>query len=150
MKYIVLGIAVIVVFASCQSESKRKSDANKENTETPQVKQADTTGEAIKETSADKGKLGQIERGMTSEEVKALAGEPDRIDQLNANPGSKVEDWFYGKNQKVRFVRDVVNRVVFDLEKEAKLLKEIIKAKQAGNTEKAKSLMEELESLDSK
>jgi len=60
----------------------------------------------------------------------------------------KTEDWYYGDNQKVRMIRDKVNRVAYDIKAETEVIKQLLEAKKAGDIEREKELIEKLKNND--
>jgi hypothetical protein len=85
-----------------------------------------------------------LKLGMTADTVKALLGEPSRIDTVSKRP--ETLEWWYGENQKVHLLRGQVTRVIEDVAKEQALLRQIVKAREQGNETEVTRLMDELTS----
>ena len=146
MRSLLPSIILLFFLIGCGSTS--------ENTETAgQANEEPATGQQVEKESPDRrkkdfGKIEKVEVGMTGEQVTEIMGEPTRVETLNAKEESKTEDWYYGDNQKVRLVRNVVNRASYDIKGETETIKELLKAKNEGDTEREKELIEKLKNND--
>lgn len=85
-----------------------------------------------------------LKLGMVADSVKALLGEPSKIDTVSKRP--ETLEWWYGENQKVHFIRGQVTRVIEDVAKEQAILREIVKARERGDEAELTRLMDELTS----
>jgi hypothetical protein len=84
----------------------------------------------------------QLQIGMPSDSVKALLGEPSKIDTVSRKP-EKME-WWYGNDQKVEIRKGQVDRLTVDIAKEQDMLKQLMEAGKDRNDAEVNRLMEEL------
>ena len=141
--------SVFFFLIACNSSSeKTEPDAGTQPTKEEPAIEKQVENEVSEETKKEIGKIGKVKSGMSEEEVIEIMGEPTSVETLNAYEQTKAEDWFYGDNQKIRLIRGVVNRVSHNIEGENAIIKELIEAKQAGDAEKEKELLEKLANSD--
>src|SRR5687767_11996602 len=66
---------------------------------------------------AEKTDISKVQVGMKDEKVRAILGGPSKIEVINPEVGARVEDWWYGSNQKVRMTGGQVSRIINDVAK---------------------------------
>jgi len=81
---------------------------------------------------------------MRDEKVRAIVGKPSRAEVLSDELGARMEDWWYGNNQKVRIKGGRVIRIVDNVAKEQEILTKINEAKQRGDEAEANNLLRQI------
>ncbi len=135
MKTLYIFTATLFCLSSCMTEGQNETQQAPVNSE---ATLADETPKEKKRTLSD------IQIGMKDERVSVLLGKPDKVDIINPELGTRIEDWWYGKNQKVRMTGGQVTRIVKDVAKEQETLEKIRAAKERGDETEVKRMTDEL------
>src|SRR5690349_4538329 len=118
----------------CSNEGQKTEDTSmlQETDSTRVAARGDSTALAEASVAESKTSFAQVQVGMKDEKVRALIGKPSEVEVINPEVGARVEDWWYGKNQKVRMTGGQVTRITRDVAKEQETLLKINEAKAKG------------------
>lgn len=90
------------------------------------------------------GRIDSLRMGMQEAEVIAILGEPTKREAIGRDAKVKMEDWWYGENQKVRMVQGTVNHVVRDVAHQKELFRQLVEAKKNNDEAEVQRIMTEL------
>lgn len=142
----ILVLALVACLWGCTSTPEGHDTTLKETADSTSATAArDNTSAGAAVSAEQKASFAQLQVGMKDEKVRALLGKPSKVETINPEVGARVEDWWYGSNQKVRMTGGQVTRVVRDVAKEQETLQKINEARTKGDDAEAQRLLEELE-----
>ncbi len=138
MKILFASTLFVILLWSCASEGDQT-----EKTSTPASDPVEKN-ETIESSNENENILSTIKMGMTEAQVKEILGEPTKVEAMQSDKETVIEDWWFGDNTKIRMMNKTVNRVTKDVGKETEIFKKIIEAKKNKDEAEVQRLMEEL------